>query len=407
MIPRPADYNAEVMTIEYDPTSHEVMQNPWPYYAQLRAEAPVFYHEGYDTWFLSCFEDVWEATGSDAFTVEKGVMPESVFYKQYPPTEPPVFTMLDLPRQRPYRKLLSPSYGKRTIAKLEDGIRQRVKQILAPLVERGEFDVYRDYADPVATRTIAHLIGLDEEEALELRKGVERFFAREPHQRHSTEAQQGILGTLIARLSEIAETRAAAKDWDGDDHMSVWLRSEVEGRRMSPLEVGINAYNMLVTGAEVVPLSVANSAYYLWQNPEQRRSVVDDPDLVPHAFAESLRFDQPTNLLGRFVKRDLEIRGQKLRSGQGCMFLWASANRDEAEFPQADRFDIARRPRRSLSYGHGIHKCIGEHLGNLEGRVLLEELLAAAPHYEIDQSGVARAYSEFLHGYTRMPLRIA
>lgn len=395
------------MTIEYDPTSHDVMQNPWPHYAQLRAEAPVFYHEGYDTWFLSRFEDVWEATGSDAFTVERGVMPESVFFKEHPPTDPPVFTMLDLPRQRPYRRLLAPAYGKRAIARMEDHVREKARHILAPLIARGEFDVYRDYANPVATRIIANLIGIDEEETLELREGVERFFAREPHQRRSTEGQQELLGTLIARLSQMAEERAAAKDWDGDDHMSVWLRSEVEGRRMSPLEVGINAYNMLVTGAEVVPLSVANSAYYLWQNPEQRRSLVDEPDLIPYAFAEALRYDQPTNLLGRFVKRDIEIRGQKLRTGQGCMLLWASANRDEAEFENADRFDTTRRPRRSLNYGHGLHKCIGEHLGNLEGRILLEELLAAAPHYEIDESGVARAYSEFLHGYTRMPMRVA
>jgi cytochrome P450 len=394
------------MAIDYDPTSHEVMQNPWPYYAQLRAEAPVFYHEGYDTWFLSRFEDVWEATGSDAFTVELGVMPESVFYKEHPPKDPPVFTMLDMPRQRPYRRVLSPSYGKNKIARLEGMVREKARGILAPLIERGELDVYRDYANPLATRVIANMIGIDEEETLELREGVERFFAREPHQKRSTEAQQQILASLIARLAEIAEERAAAKDWERDDHMSAWLSAEVEGRRMSPLEVGINAYNMLVTGAEVIPLSVANSAYYLWQHPDQRKSVVDDPSLVPHAFAESLRFDQPTNLLGRFVKHDVEIRGQMLREGQGCMLLWASANRDENEFEQADRFDITRRPRRSLSYGHGFHKCIGEHLGNLEGRILLEELLAAAPNYEIDAAGVGRAYSEFLHGYTRMPLRL-
>ena len=395
------------MAIDYDPTSHEVMQDPWPFYAQLRAEAPVFYHEGYDTWFLSRFEDVWEATGSDAFTVERGVMPESVFYKEPPPEEPPVFTMLDMPRQRDYRRVLSPAYGKRRIARLEDMVRDKARGILAPLVERGHFDVYRDYANPLATRVIANLIGLDEDEALVLREGVERFFAREPHQKRSTEAQRELLGTLIARLAEIAGERAAAGDVERDDHLSAWLTAEVEGRRMSPLEVGINAYNMLVTGAEVVPLSVANAAYYLWQHPDQRKTLVQDPSLVPHAFAEALRYDQPTNLLGRFVKRDVTIRGKQLRAGQGCMFLWASANRDEAEFDRADVFDVSRRPRRSLSYGHGIHKCIGEHLGNLEGRILLEELLAAAPGYEIESEGVGRAYSEFLHGYNRMPLRVS
>ena len=88
------------------------------------------------------------------------------------------------------------------------------------------------------------------------------------------------------------------------------------------------------------------------------------------------------------------------------MLLWASGNRDEREFERADVFDIDRRPRRSLSYGHGIHKCIGEHLGNLEGRILLEELLRAAPDYELDREGSERSYSEFLHGYRRVPVRV-
>ena len=162
---------------------------------------------------------------------------------------------------------------------------------------------------------------------------------------------------------------------------------------------------MLVTGAEVVPLSVANTACYLWRHPDQRR---DDPrgdsERVHHAYAESLRYDQPTNLLGRFVRDPVEIRGQRLEPGQGVMFLWASGNRDEEEFERADEFDVSRRPKRTLSFGHGAHKCIGEHLGMLEGRVLLEEILALAPEYEVDESGTARAYGEFLHGYHRMPI---
>jgi cytochrome P450 len=89
------------------------------------------------------------------------------------------------------------------------------------------------------------------------------------------------------------------------------------------------------------------------------------------------------------------------------MFLWASGNRDENEFENADVFDIHRRPKRTLSFGHGAHKCIGEHLGNLEGRILLEEILAAVPDYEVDAAGARRAYSEFLHGHHRMPIEFS
>ena len=181
-----------------------------------------------------------------------------------------------------------------------------------------------------------------------------------------------------------------------------------ERLRLGPLSSGerstLFVFVMMVTGSEVLPLAVANTIYYLWSHPEQRRRVQQDLGLVPHAFAESLRYDQPTNLLGRRLMKDTQVQGQSLRAGQGVMFLWASGNRDELEFDEADRFDIDRRPRRSLSYGHGIHQCIGERLGNLEGRVLLEEILAAAPDFEVRPEGVERNYGEFLHGHHKMPI---
>jgi cytochrome P450 len=391
--------------IDYDPFSDEVMRDPLPFYAQLRHEAPVFYLERYDTWFLSKFEDIWNSTKNDVFTAERGVTPEMVLLKAPPPPDP-VFAMLDMPRQRDYRRMLVPVYTRRRVAEMEPHVRALTRELLEPLFEAGRFDVYRDLADPLATRIIAELIGLPLEEAMTLRGQVERFFERKPGQVGSSSDGQAALGALMRRIVEIIEARAKAPDPEAEDHISVMLRSEAEGQPMTVPKIAAAVHTMLVTGAEVVPLSVANTIYYLWQHPDQRRALVDDPSLIPHAFAESLRYDQPTNLLGRFVKEDLELRGQSLRTGQGVMFLWASGNRDEEEFDDAERFDIARRPERSLSFGHGIHKCIGEHLGNLEGRVLLEEILSAAPGYEVEASGAERAYSEFLHGYHRMPIEV-
>jgi cytochrome P450 len=182
------------------------------------------------------------------------------------------------------------------------------------------------------------------------------------------------------------------------------LRTPAEGAPLSIGSMVATLYTWLVTGVEVVPLSVANTIVQLDRHPDQRRRLVEDPSLIPFGYDESLRYDQPTNLLGRFVKEPVEIRGRKLESGQGVMFLWASGNRDEEEFPRADGFDIARRPPRSLSFGHGAHKCIGEHLGRLEGRVLLEEILALAPDHAVDATGVERTYGEFLHGYQAVPI---
>ena len=172
--------------VAYDPFSDAVMRDPWPYYAELRAKAPVFYLEKYDTWFLSRFEDIRESTTNDVFSAERGVTPEMVILKQPPPPDP-VFSMLDIPRQRDYRRLFVPRYTKRAVTAMEDGIRARTRALLEPLLEQGHFDVYSDLADPLATLTIAELIGLPEAEALDLRSHIATFFAREPGQVGTTE----------------------------------------------------------------------------------------------------------------------------------------------------------------------------------------------------------------------------
>ena len=392
--------------IEYDPFSDSVMRNPWPHYAALRREAPVHYLEQYDTWFLSKFEDIRASTTNDVFTAERGVTPEMVMLKAPPPPDP-VFSMLDLPRQRDYRRMFVPRYTKNAAAALESSIRETTRALLAPLALRGRFDVYRDLADPVATYVIADLIGLPRDEALTMRGQIARYFAREPGQIGTRPPNEADRVALVTRLAEIVAARMQEGDRGGNDHISVMLRTPAEGQPLSLGSMVATVYTWLVTGAEVVPLSVANTILYLWRHPDQRRALTRDPSLTPFAYDESLRYDQPTNLLGRFVKEPVELRGKKLEAGQGVMFLWASGNRDEEEFERADQFDIARRPPRSLSFGHGAHKCVGEHLARLEGRILLEEILALAPDYEVDSKGVERTYSEFLHGYHAVPIEFA
>lgn len=391
-----------VRAADYDPYADAVMRDPWPWYAALRREAPIFYSERYDTWFLSRFEDIWRATTRDLFTAERGVTPEMVLRKTPPPPDP-VFSMLDLPRQRPYRRMLAPRYARRAVAALEPDLRARVRARLAPFAEEGRLEVYGDLALPIAVEVIADLIGLPRDDAHDLAALVEAHFRREPGQQGTNAANAAALGELMTALFGVVAAARREPPADPESHLAVLVRSEAEGRPLSDGSVAAALFTLLVTGIEVVPLAVANTVVYLARHPDQRREVVADPALVEPAFAESLRYDQPTNLLGRFVKEEVEMGGERLRPGQGVMFLWASGNRDEAEFSDADRFDLHRRPRRSLSYGHGLHKCIGEHLGNLEGRVLLEELLRVAPDYALGDS-VERVYGEFLHGHHRVPI---
>ncbi len=161
---------------------------------------------------------------------------------------------------------------------------------------------------------------------------------------------------------------------------------------------------MLVTGSETTELAAAGALCLLEQSPGQKREALADPALGGPVFAESVRFDHPTDILCRVVRRDTEVCGRSLREGQGVLLLWGSANRDDQEYPDADRFDIHRRYERSLLFGHGQHKCIGEHLGLRMGTILLEELLGSVRHFEVDLAGTRRRRGEFLKGFTTVPL---
>jgi hypothetical protein len=386
--------------VAYDPYSDEAMRDPHPLYARLRAESPVHYLAKYDCWALARFADVWAATlDAESFTARGGTAPGQVLRRD---PAPHTFMTMDLPEHRLHRGLISGRYGRGAVAKLEPRVRAIARELLAPVSRGGELDAYA-WANRAAIWLGAELLGLERDDAEELRTWIDGFFQREAGQAGPGPENLAFAGRVAARLGEIVAARRAHPQ-HGDDHLSAWLAARIDGRALTDEDVVANLYSMLVVATETVPAALANTAALLAQHPEALARVLTAPAWIPAAWAESLRVDQPTNLLGRRVARDVEVRGHRLRAGQGVLLLWASANRDEAEFPEAGRFDLDRRPPRSLSFGHGVHKCLGEHLANLEGRVLLEELLGLVGEFRVDWARSARMYGEFLCGYRQLTI---
>ena len=161
---------------------------------------------------------------------------------------------------------------------------------------------------------------------------------------------------------------------------------------------------MFVGGAETLPKVVAGGAYQLWKDPAQRRALVDDPSAAPRAFEEMLRYDLPLQFIGRTLLVDAEVAGESMRAGQRVVLLLICANRDEHEFADPERFDSTRLMERHLGLGHGVHVCIGAHVARLEGTVMLQELLARHPGYEVDDADLRREGSEFHVGWAEMPI---
>ena len=187
----------------------------------------------------------------------------------------------------------------------------------------------------------------------------------------------------------------------------MFLAYETEGgEKLDDAAIASHLSMILIGGAETFPKVFANTLFRLWQHPDQRAECAADAELIPGAFNEALRYDMPTQWLGRSVTQAHEIQGHRLEEGQSVLFVYPSGNRDEREFENADAFDIHRRPPRILSFGHGQHACIGLHVARMEGKLALEQVLARYPKYEIHEDGLERYITEFVQGWSKMPVTL-
>ena len=392
------------MDIDYDPYSDEAMEDPRRLYALLREHDPVHFMPQYDAWALASFEAVWQAcSDTDSFSVRNGQTPNQVLLGE--PAANLTFPELDPPEHRLRRRALAPFYTRQAAADDVAMIRTITREILDPLLARGSFDAFEDFASAISARVAAVKAGVPVTEADRIRRLLHRVLHREPGQRGTAPANEEAMGAVFGYLFEhISACRRDPSSASGV--LAHLLEAEVDGAPLDDMQIAAEVHTLLVTGSETVELSIAAALLYLDAHPEQKAELVADPTLGGGAFAEAVRYDHPTDMLCRVVRRDVTVGAKVLRPGQGVLLLWASANRDEAEFPDAGRFDIHRRYERDLLFGHGQHKCIGEHVAMRMGSVMLEELFGSISDYEVDHAGVRRGRGEFLKGYEAMPITV-
>jgi len=213
------------------------------------------------------------------------------------------------------------------------------------------------------------------------------------------------MGEMFAYFEELARARRAEGTASANP-LDTLIEFEQEGRPLEDVEIASHMSMLLIGGSETFPKVFANLTRRLVEHPEQRAVLTGDVSRVPDAVVEGIRYDMPTQFLGRTLLRDVEIGGEKLREGEVVIFLYASANRDEREFDEPDRFDIDRRPPRILSFGHGTHACLGIHVAKAELRIATEELLRRDPDYEVDLEGAERLRTEFVQGFAKLPIRL-
>jgi cytochrome P450 len=393
-----------VAPVEYNPYAYEIHDDPYPTYAALRAHAPVYRNEELEFWALSRHADVLAAfKDTETFSNDHGVSlnPESWGPQASLGTS---FLAFDPPRHTRLRGLVSKGFTPRRVAALEQSIRAMTVAYLDGLVGAGRFDFIDELAGKVPMDVISEMLGVPRADRSELRRRADLLVHREEGRvglpREGVEAFAWIRSYFRAMVDE----RRARP---GDDLLSALLEAELEGERLDEGEILSFANLMIVAGNETTTKMLANAVYWLWRHPEQRALVREAPEArIPAWVEETLRFDNSTQMLARRVARDVRLHGETLRAGERALLLVGSANRDERVFDRAGEYDLLRDTTASLSFGRGVHFCLGAALARLEGRVVLEEWWRRFPDYEIEPDGAVRVHSINVRGFAALPVKV-
>lgn len=391
--------------VYYDPYDFEIDSDPYPVWKRLRDEAPIYYNEKYDFYAVSRFDDVrrcildWQTYSS-----AKGTLLELIKADFEMPPGSIIFE--DPPGHNLHRALLSRVFTPRKMNALEPKVRELCAACLDPLVGSSGFDLIADIGAEMPMRTIGMLLGIPEADQQAIRDQIDQSLRLDEGAMPNVD-----LYSSAAQASGFEEYIAWREQNPSDDLMTELLQAEYEDeegdhRRLTRQEV-LNYVNLLAAaGNETTTRLIGWAGKVLAEHPDQRRQLAEDRSLIPRAIEELLRYEPPSPVQARYVNRDVEHHGRVVPAGSVMLLLNASANRDERKFPDGDRFDIHRELDQHLSFGYGIHLCLGAALARLEGRVALDELLQRFPTWDVDWDNAKQARTSTVRGWERMPILV-
>jgi len=377
--------------------------DPYPAFKALRDSAPLYYNETHDFWALSRYDDIAQALrdhetfisgrGGILELIKAGVeMPKGILIFEDPPTH------------TVHRRLLSRVFTPRRVAELEPKIREFTVQCLDPFVGEEDFDFIAHLGAQVPMKTISMLLGIPEGDQERVRDRVDKTLRTEQGQ----PMQFGDEIAIGGMFAEYIDWRAKNPS---DDIMTDLLNATFEDetgttRRLERNE--ILTYLNVIAGAgnETTNRLIGWTGKTLAEHPDQRHELADDLSLVPNAIEELLRYQPPAPHTGRYVATDVELHGTTVPAGSAMLLLLGSGNRDERRWPDADRFDIHREVGQMLTFGYGIHYCLGAALARVEGRVVLEEVLRRWRDWSVVEEHARLSSTSTVRGWETLPVKL-
>jgi cholest-4-en-3-one 26-monooxygenase len=393
--------------LDADLADHELFARGVPHdlFDRLREEAPVSWAllpGGDGFWNLVTHRDiVFVSRHHELFSSARGVNIEDA----HGGWELAMVNQ-DPPRHTRIRSLVSRGFHPRVVAAMEPHIRDIARRIVDDVIRRGECDFVVDVAARLPLAVIAEMIGVPREDHARIFDWSNRLLAggagADAEYGGTLEAAQQAALEMCAYWDELAARRRAAP---GSDLASILVAAEVDGDRLTAMELDIFLLLLAVAGNETTRNLISGGTLALIEHPEQRERLLADRSLLGTAVQEMLRWVSPVMHFRRTVTREVEIRGQRLRAGEKVLMWYVAGNRDPEVFPDPHRFDVGRTPNEHLAFGGGgAHFCLGFSLAELEARIMFEEILDRMPDLRL-AGPVARLASNFINGIKHMPVR--
>ncbi|MFY9210990.1 MAG: cytochrome P450 [Aestuariivita sp.] len=402
--------------IVYDPSDPAVMANPFPVYAKLREADPVHWSPSLKSWIITRYTDVRDLLLSDHLSVNRLIQ----FYKALPPADAALLKDIihylslwlafrDPPDHTRVRRIMRHAFTAKAIEEMRPNVVEITDMLLDRLEASGKNDVdlIREFALQLPAFVIMDLLDVPRDMLDDFKEWSDDMAVFIGGARNSgdkyTRAARGCakMSTYFRQL--IRERTANPKP----SFLMDLINARDAGEKLSDDELVATCILVLFAGHETTTNLIGNAALLLMRHDDQRAKLRENPELIDSTIEEVLRFDGPTNALVRVVAQDHELHGCKMREGQRVFVMVNSANRDPRIFDDADRFDISRQQNRHLTFGQGIHLCLGAKLAREEGRVAVKRLFDRFPDLALDPDEPPAWLDAMVpRGTRRLPVRL-
>jgi cytochrome P450 len=396
----------------YDPYDAGIDADPYPAWRRLRDESPLYYNEEHDFYALSRFADVHTASLDwQTYSSARGTVIEFIDTSR-PLTDDPdddssfgMMIFMDPPRHDELRRLVSRAFTPRRVTALDARVRELCAEFLDPELGGSGFDFVEDFAAKIPTMVIGALLGVPDEDQDQLRKWGDVMMRLEPEP--SSEKMDAIAQFSAYMQAMVEDRRRSPQDDMVSDLISAEItREDGTRRRLDHNEVMAFFTLLELAGSETTARLLGWASVLLARHPDQRARLVANGALIPNAVEELLRYEPPSPIQARFVTHAAEWHGHTVPANSRIALLTGSAGRDEREYAAPDHFDVERNFDRHVTFGYGIHFCLGASLARLEAEVVIEETLARFPEWHVDESLIRLVRTSTVRGPAHVPIQL-